>query len=384
MFLALRDLRFARGRFALMGVVVALIAVLGVLLTGLSAGLSGSGISGLRALPADDFAFSADATGDLYSRSVVESSTWLKAAAEPGVVAAAPFGSLTTTATVTGAGSAGVAAAGSDRAKEVDVQLFGIEPGSFIAPPPTSGQALGALADGVLISPEIAAQGVSIGDTITLGSTGVPAKVIGETTAASYSHIGVIYAPLTLWQLVHYGLPGPPPQSALNQASAVALDLAPGASTAALDHALGTQTFTKAATYAAVPGYSAESGTMTLIRVFLYLISALVVGAFFTVWTVQRRREIALLKAIGAATAYVLRDALAQVAVILIAATAAGTVAGSLAGGLLTRVGAPFDLVPGQVALSAGLLIVLGVGGAVIAIRRVTSVDPLTALGADR
>lgn len=33
MFLALRDLRFARGRFALMGAVVALIAVLGVLLS---------------------------------------------------------------------------------------------------------------------------------------------------------------------------------------------------------------------------------------------------------------------------------------------------------------------------------------------------------------
>lgn len=389
MFLALRDLRFARGRFVLMGAVVALVAVLGVLLTGLSAGLSGSGISGLRALPAGDFAFSAGATGDLFSRSVVESSTWLKAAAEPGVTAAAPFGNLTTTATVTGlgsggAGSVGGATAGSDRGKEVDVQLFGIEPGSFIAPSPVSGQALGALADGVLISPEIASQGIGVGDAITLGSTGVSAKVIGETSAASYSHIGVIYAPLTLWQQVHYGLPGPPPQSALNQASAVALDLAPGTSTAALDHVLGTQTLAKAATYAAVPGYSAESGTMTLIRVFLYLISALVVGAFFTVWTVQRRREIALLKAIGAATGYVLRDALAQVAVILIAATAAGTVAGSLAGGLLTRIGAPFDLVPGQVALSAGLLIVLGVGGAVIAIRRVTSVDPLTALGADR
>ena len=101
-------------------------------------------------------------------------------------------------------------------------------------------------------------------------------------------------------------------------------------------------------------------------------------------WTVQRRREIALLKAIGAATGYVLRDALAQVTVILLAATAVGTTLGSLAGGLLTRVGAPFVLAPEPVTLSAGLLILLGIGGAVIAIRRVTSVDPLTALGADR
>ena len=388
MFLALRDLRFARGRFALMGAVVALIAVLGVLLTGLSAGLSGSGVSGLAALPADHVAFSATAAGDLYSRSQVDAATWTRAATEPGVVSAAPFGNLTTTAAVTGGAAAPrggrQAGAAAGPAKEVDVQLFGIQPGSFIAPAPTSGAALGSTANGVLISPAIADQGVAIGDAITLGPTGVPATVIGETAAASYSHIGVIYAPLRLWQQVHYGLPGPMPQSAASQASAIALDLAPGTSISALDRALGTQTLAKSATYAAVPGYAAETGTMTLIRVFLYLISALVVGAFFTVWTVQRRREIALLKALGAATAYVLRDALAQVAVILVSATAVGTVLGSLAGGLLTGVGAPFALDPGQVALSAGLLILLGVSGAVIAIRRVTSVDPLTALGADR
>ncbi len=44
---------------------------------------------------------------------------------------------------------------------------------------------------------------------------------------------------------------------------------------------------------------------MTLIRGFLLVISALVVGAFFTVWTVQRTRQIGLLKALGAPTAYV-------------------------------------------------------------------------------
>jgi putative ABC transport system permease protein len=378
MFLAMRDLRFARGRFALMGAVVSLIAVLGVLLTGLSAGLSGGGISGIAALPAERFAFSATAAGDLFARSVVTGSTWSRAAAMPGVTAAAPFGSLTTAATVTARGTATV------RGVSTDIQLFGIQPGSFITPAPRSGGRLGSTADGVLISPATAAQGVAIGDRLALGPTGVPATVIGETADASYSHIGVVYAPLALWQQVHYGLPGPLPPAAREQASVVALNLAPGTDPAALDRELGTRTLTKSAAYAAVPGYSAETGTMTLIRVFLYLISALVVGAFFTVWTVQRRREIALLKAIGASTGYVLRDALAQVIAILLAATTAGTLAGSLAGGLLTRVGAPFALALRPVALSAGLLTALGVSGAVIAIRRVTSVDPLTALGADR
>ncbi|WP_410539825.1 FtsX-like permease family protein [Streptomyces sp. KL2] len=67
---------------------------------------------------------------------------------------------------------------------------------------------------------------------------------------------------------------------------------------------------------------------MALIKGSLYTISALVAGAFFTVWTVQRKAEIALLKALGAPTGYILRDALAQVVAVLVGATAVGTAAG--------------------------------------------------------
>ena len=155
--------------------------------------------------------------------------------------------------------------------KAVDVQLFGMQPGSFIVPAPKSGQALGSTTNGVLISPAIADQGIAIGDRLSIGPSGVQATVIGETADASYSHIGVVYAPLALWQQVHYGLPGPLPTSA-HQISALALNLAPGFNTSTLNHELGTQTLTKSASYSAVPGYSAETGTMTLIRAFLYFI----------------------------------------------------------------------------------------------------------------
>ena len=48
MFLALRDIRFARGRFLLMAGVVALITVLLVLLSGLTAGLGNQSVSAIR------------------------------------------------------------------------------------------------------------------------------------------------------------------------------------------------------------------------------------------------------------------------------------------------------------------------------------------------
>ena len=63
MYLSLRDITFARGRFALIGAVVALITLLLVLLTGLTNGLGHQNTSALERLNAEQFVFSAPADG---------------------------------------------------------------------------------------------------------------------------------------------------------------------------------------------------------------------------------------------------------------------------------------------------------------------------------
>lgn len=93
MFLALRELRFARGRFTLMGAVIALISVLVVLLSGLSSGLVNDGVSGLKSMPVTAFAFDEGTMKDnAFSRSVIDDdqlNTWRQA---EGVNAAEPMG----------------------------------------------------------------------------------------------------------------------------------------------------------------------------------------------------------------------------------------------------------------------------------------------------
>ncbi|MER6630922.1 FtsX-like permease family protein [Streptomyces sp. NPDC000987] len=371
MFLAMRDLRFARGRFALVGAVVALIAVLGVILSGLASGLADAGISSLRALPVTHLAFSKSASGELFSRSTVTRETWQAWADRPGVRKAEPLGQQLAHAQL---------ARGH---KQLDLAVFGVRPNGFLAPKPSSGASLSSRPDGILISQEIADDGVKIGDRLTVGGADTEFTVVGTIGHASFGHVGVVYAPLPLWQKLHYGLPGPLPAAATDQATAVALQLSSGADVAAIDRKLGTHTTDKTGAFAASPGYTAESSTMSLIRGFLYAISALVVGSFFTVWTIQRRQEIALLKAIGASTGYILRDALIQAAAVLTAATAAGTAVGLALGGAMNG-SAPFALKPDQVTMAAVLLIVLGLAGAAVAVRRITKVQALTALGADR
>jgi putative ABC transport system permease protein len=129
------------------------------------------------------------------------------------------------------------------------------------------------------------------------------------------------------------------------EATVVALTTDGGADLAAGDRAAGTRTLSLGGSLAALPSYQAENGSLQLMRGFLFAISALVVGAFFTVWTIQRSADIAVLKALGASTPYLLRDALGQALLMLTAGTLLGT--GLAAGtGALVPADVPFVLDP--------------------------------------
>ncbi|MDG6106895.1 ABC transporter permease [Dactylosporangium aurantiacum] len=374
MFLALRELRFARWRFTLMGSVVALIAVLVVLLSGLSSGLVNDGVSGLRRLPVTAFAFDPDVKLDsAFSRSVVsrgQVDTWRR---QPGVRDAALFGNM-------------LANARSDRGVPIDLALFGVEPDSFLAPAPAEGTGLGS-ADGIVVSRTAIEAGLRLGDTVIIDRIGTRLTVVGSTgDQRTYGHVDVAYLPLATWQRLHQGAgPGEALRAgAANEATAVAVQADDGADLAAADAAAGTTSYRKTQAYGASPGYTAETSTLQLIQVFLYAISALVVGAFFTVWTINRRHELAVLRAMGAARAYLLRDGLVQALVVLGASIGAGVAAGVGLGGLISGSDVPFAIEAPAVTVAVLLLAALGLIGAAFAIVRVAAVDPLTALGAHR
>ncbi|WP_405115996.1 ABC transporter permease [Micromonospora sp. NBC_01405] len=374
MFLALRELRFARWRFTLMGSVVALIAVLMVLLSGLSSGLVNDGVSGLQRLPVTAFAFDGGTKLDsAFSRSVVDNQQVARWRQQPGVREAAPFGNMLVNAR-------------SDRGVPVDLALFGVEPNSFLAPSTGEGTGLGA-PDGIVVSRTALDAGLRVGDTVTVDRIGTPLKIVGATADQhTFGHVDVAYLPLAAWQRLHAGVgPGQElPAKAAEQATAVAIRADDTADLAAGDAAAGTTTLAKRESYGASPGYSAETSTLMLIQVFLYAISALVVGAFFTVWTISRKHELAVLRAMGAAKPYLLRDGLAQALVVLVASIAAGVAVGVALGGLMGGSGVPFALEAPAVTLASLLLVLLGLLGACAAIVRVASIDPLAALGGQR
>ena len=132
-----------------------------------------------------------------------------------------------------------------------------------------------------------------------------------------------------------------------------------------------------------IPGYAAETMTMQLIQAFLHAISALVVGAFFTLWTVQRTRDVAVLRALGASRGYLVRDSLVQATLVVGIGVLIGALVGGLMGWLVaTQVTAvPFLFSLTAVAVPAPGVLLLGIVGSLLAVRRVAKVDPMIALG---
>lgn len=365
MFLSLRELRFAKGRFSLVGTVIGLIATLMVLLSGLATGLVDDGIAGLRALPATHIAFDEDADAS-FSSSVVERATWEALAEAPGVTDAAPLGNALFNARTS-------------HGLPVNLALFGVEQDSFLAPSVTEGRPLGAAPDGVVIADKLAEEGVRLGDQIQLDVVGTTLTVVGIAPTGTYGHVPVVYAPLAVWQQATFGHTGDAPE----RVSTVALRLADNADPAALESEFPIQVVTRSQSYHSSPGYTEETRTMQMIQLALYVISAVLVGAFFVVWTVQRRQEIGVLKALGATDRLLLREALGQGVVIIGAAATAGLLAGWLLGSLVGDQ-VPFRLSLTAVVSSIGLLVFFGLVGATFAIRRITAVDPLIALGGAR
>ncbi|MEV6683202.1 ABC transporter permease [Streptomyces erythrochromogenes] len=361
MFVAWRDLRFAKGRFALMGSVVLLITLLVGLLSGLTAGLARENISAITGLPASHLAFAAPA-GDQkvsFTNSQVPESAWLAWREQPGVKAAQPLGIRTTNA-VSGERTAAVS-------------VFGVDPAGGLAPRDAG------LTQGQVVLAEKAAKelgGLTAGSRLKIGPLELAVAAVAGT--AAYSHTPVVWMDLNDWQRV--GNPG----TSIDTLATVVAVSGTGLDLAAADRAAATRAQTVDEALGAIGSYQAENGSLQLMRGFLFAISALVIGAFFTVWTIQRSGDIAVLKALGASTPYLLRDALGQAVVMLAIGTGLGTALAAGFGALISGGDVPFVLDAATVLVPAAIMIALGALGAALSIRRITAVDPLTALGSAR
>lgn len=346
MYFALRELRTARWRFALItGVVLQLSALVAGLL-GLTAGLSHQSVSALRALGSGGAAFvlPAEDGGPVDLDRAALSADQLAAVsdADPGTV------------------PVGIARVRLDDGTETGVAAVAVGLGGRVGSvaPPAPGE--------VLVSPGVDDE-VGPGAAV-IGSGGLALRVAGDAGDLWHSHTPVVVTDLGTWRgLAPRGgaatLAAVPPGAAVDVPATTVVDG---------DGLVG-----------ALPSHQAESSSLTTMTVMLLAVTALVVGAFFAVWGMQRRRDVAVLKALGASTRAVVRDAVGQAALVLAVGVTGGVGLAAL-GGLWAAVAVPFVVSPATTLLPGALLVVLGLAGAAVSLRPVVTADPTTALGALR
>ena len=322
-------MRKAKGRFGLIVGTVALITLLVAVLTGLTSGLGKQNTSALEALAPEAVIFD-DPADPSFTTSRVSATT-----------------GSTGTADTTPLGTGQTLMERADGTEE-SVALLSLPKGTQLP----GGEVLG---DGAVASSSL---DLSAGESITIGATSSTVDAVAEDL--QFSHTAVLWVPTETWQEVFH----------TDADGTVLLSCDPNAA--------GGVPLKES--FQGLAAYSSEQGSLKMIQGFLYAIAALVIIAFLTVWTMQRTRDLAILKAIGASNKYLLKDALGQSAILLLIGVVVGGLA-ALGVGLGMAGVAPFTLSPTVIGLPPLMVWALGMAGALLATRSITKVNPQSALG---
>lgn len=331
MYQSLKELRSAPGRTALITIVIGLITVMVAFLSSLAAGLEQQSVSGLAPfLDNDSAVIVSDSAAALSSSEISAESVRALQKADP---------------------RAQLLSMGRARIDDEPV---------IVLPDPT-------LRDGELMVADALAP--TVGQRVAVGSEDF--SVIGTAGDVWLDHLPVAYAPEGSVAKLSHGVAA----VVVREADAVADIAARGV--AGVKMLEGNDRFTLSASY---EGEQASLKSMTSL---LFVISALVVGAFFSVWTVQRQRGIAISAALGASRRVLVADAVGQAVVVLAIGISASLALTVVVGSWISTSGVvPIEINAGTTVLPGLVMATTGLVGATVSLIPIVRVEPRSALAA--
>jgi putative ABC transport system permease protein len=375
-YLALKEVWRNRWRFLLVSLVIALITLLVLFIAALGEGLANGNRQYVANLNAELIVF-LDKSDNIISSSQLQLNTLSAVRRVQGVADAGPIYTSTTQIVST--------------QSPLKVSLLGAEPGHPGMPPLVDGRVYrtGDSREVVIDKNVALLSGIKIGDEIKIRSTQGSQdeffylRVVGTTEGQSYFFQPTIFASPNSWEKVR-------PQSEADlkddtpYPNVIAVRLQVPSEIVAMKARLlaGVPNIEVAdipTTINAIPGYSAQQGTVQTQGVFTLLIGILVIGGFFQIQILQKVPQIGVLKAIGSSNAVVGASAVIQIIVV----TAVGVAIG---GGMtyLFSLGFPptiplvFNGLSSLLAIIALLLI--GPVGGLVSIIYAVRIEPLKAL----
>ncbi|MNO83094.1 FtsX-like permease family protein [compost metagenome] len=371
MFLALKELKHAKLRFLMIGIITVLIAWLVFILSGLGNGLSTLAAASFKNMDTDYVTFEKGSRASM-SRSVISESLIAELKQQDNVTDAAPMGA--TMATILND------KAEKEDEQKVDVAVLGVIPGSFLEPSIIEGNSLNSSdIQEVIVNDTLKDKGFSIGDTLTLEGTPEVVKIVGFVENETYNHVPVIFAPLDKWRAIQFAAPGSN-HGIEDPVNAIMIQGKDLDSTALNEHFTDHEIVTKSAAVQGMPGYKEENGTIMMMLAFLLAISVFVLAVFFYVLTLQKSNQFGILKAIGASNGFLGKAIVSQVFLLSLISIVVGILL-TYGTAIILPEGMPFALDVQLVVVYAILLLVISVLSSLVSVRKITKIDPLQAIG---
>jgi putative ABC transport system permease protein len=343
------DLWFRARQFLIAVIGIGLVLALALGLSGLVDGFHAEVASTVDAVGATSWVMAPSAHGRLTAFAAFPATTATAVARDPGVRRASP---------VLLAPEQVVLVNGSPVPRTVN--LMGVQPGGLGDPQVVSGHGLSGTHQAVVDSKV----GAPVGSVLVLGGRSYPVVGVVDNRTLD-GGVPLVYMPLpTVQQAVIGGRP---------LITAVATSGTPTTVPAGLVVLTPTSvvTDTVAALGSAV---SSIDNTRTL----MWIIAAAIVASMLYVAALERKRDFAVLKALGSSSASLFLSLVLEAVVVTLFAALLAEILSIFMGPLFAQ---PIDITPGARAVLPLIAVTVGVIASVSALRRVTGADPATAFG---
>lgn len=374
MFLAWKEIKHAKTRYALVIGILILVSYLVYFLTGLAYGLAEENRTAIDKWDADAIVLPDGANVNI-NRSVLKSS-------DKDQINADSIASLGVVSTVLQSPKKGESDTKEGEVvkdiadDKIEVAIFGINSKEFIMPNVIEGESFGkdfeAVAD-IRLHEEY---GVEIGDELVLfGDLEESFKIVGFTEQAQFNVQPVLYTTIPTFQAIRFGKGA---DSKNESISAFILRHRRLEDIEVQNDEL--KVFSIDSFINELPGYMAQVLTFGLMIIFLITIAAVIIGIFMYVLTVQKISMFGVMKAQGISTFYIAKYVVNQTFLL--------SIIGLVIGLLLTLVTAyflpssvPFSLNVLFMSAISFLILLFSVLGSLFSVYSVAQIDPLEAIG---
>lgn len=348
MFLAINDIKYNKKYFSLITSIVTLIGMMVFFLTALALGLYFLMISGVNKFDATHMLLS-DSSNKSVQLSVIPNNT-VKEIASPHTA------------------GLGISANLIEQGKtKKNVQIFAMQPDSFITPNITEGRMF-KQDNEIVANDTLKKMGYKIGDKVKLASLDTKFKLVGFTDHATYIAAPVIYMNTITWQGTNLRY--------IDSVSAIATKHNYSQSELKKLH---LESITVDEFKNRTAGVSEQNMTIGLMIGGLIVISALILGVFMYVLTIQKKDVFGVMKAQGISNMVISKAVVIQTLIF----TLFGTILSEIVVILLQFVlpdAVPFTVSYPLFALITLILVIFSLIGSLFSVRTVIKIDPLTAL----